>query len=208
MKKAITVILAAAMLLACGCGSGGNSDGNSSSNSDSKPDIAGSIGKAFQADGREYGKSYTAKEGETLNTAFFDFGVTDAFFAYDIGWESVPDEGWTFLCVEVETKNTFDEPIPIGVYDFAIWYGDGEDTWDFALEGDFGEGQYPRDIELGVGESVKGYVIFVVPDNATEFQLEYIEVWDDEFEGNIYQITITNPDTVNTIDDYNAAISA
>ena len=53
---------------------------------------------------------------------------------------------------------------------------------------------FPDDTTLSRGASKSGYVIFQAPSDSTELTLEYLEVYDDDFEGNTYHINLGNPE--------------
>ena len=93
------------------------------------------------------------------------------------------------MVVNITVKNTFedDAKIPMFYTDFTLtWDGMGDTT--VYPESEFAEGQLPDEYELFKGESRTGDLIFVAPADAKGFSLRYIEVWDDDFEGNSYFI--------------------
>ncbi len=164
--------------------------------------ILSEVSKALEASGRDYGKETEYQEKEDIQTSFFKFRVNDSFIAYDVNDYVPEDEGYTHLCVNITLTNTTKTTIPVGVYDFVAYWGEGEDEYDFAIDEEFTQGQYPLDMQLAAGESVTGDVYFIVPDSKTQFSLEYLEVYDDDFEGNKYIVKITDPEIKNSAADY------
>ena len=47
----------------------------------------------------------------------------------------------------------------------------------------------PEEYEIFKGESRTGDLVFVVPSGQTNFTLEYLEIYEDEFEGNTFKIS-------------------
>lgn len=167
--------------------------------------IVSEVSKAVVADGRDYGKveEYSADAEGYVQTQFFKFKVNSSYIAYDVDGYIPNNEGFTHLGVNVNLVNTTDDSIPIGTYDFTLKWGDGgEDEITYALDDEFTTGQYPIDTSLASGASASGYVYFIVPDDVTDFSFEYLEIYEDDFEGNTFAIKVSNPEVLNTADDY------
>ena len=186
-----------------GCGGNTSSSQNdvSSANSNSSTpesnimnDIASGVSQFLEADGREYGKTYTAKIGEKLSNEFFSMKVNEAYKMTSVSGYTPDNEGFEFLCVNVTSTNISDETINVGAYDFTVRWGDGEEDFDYALEGedDFGYELYTYGRDLPKHGTETGNVYFIVPSDATELKFEYIEIYDDEFNGNTYQVELSS----------------
>ncbi len=128
--------------------------------------------------------------GQSLSTAFFDFQVNSALLTTQLEDYEPSDPNNRFLIVNITVQNTFtdDSAIPMFDTDFAL-------SWP-ALEGDviyceenFASVQLPEEYEIFKGESRTGDLVFVVPGSQTSFTLEYTEIYEDEFEGNTFQIS-------------------
>ena len=100
------------------------------------------------------------------------------------------DENNSFLVVNITIDNTFadDSSIPMFDTDFVLSWPALEDQSIFC-EDSFATDQLPEEYEIFKGESRTGNLIFVVPSSQTSFTLEYLEIYEDEFEGNTYKIT-------------------
>ncbi len=188
MIRSAALILAAAMtLMATACKKDGGvtvsgSDGSSSSTgSNSSETFLDKASKFLEADGRGYGKEHSAEIGEVLKNEFFSLKVTEAYRYSSMG-DYLPDEGYDFVAVNITVGNIFD----------AFQVGNLHTSYDISF--------FPDDTNLSVGASKSGYVIFEAPSDSTELVLEYLEVYEDDFEGNTYHINLGNPEFA--ADDY------
>lgn len=181
IKKIIPAVFCGVMCLTlAGCGSNPVSE----------------VSKFLEAGGREYGKTTTNEMNEEQINSFFALKATEAYRHSSLGGY-VPDEGYDFLAVKVYTRNTFTESIPMSCYDYNIRWGDGENDFAGAQALDtsngYGYNDYPENVNLSIGMEKEGYVYFSIPKSATELRLEYIEVYDDDFEGSTFYINLGNP---------------
>lgn len=183
MKKLAVLLLAACLALGgTGCGKGV---------SETVSGLVEDAGTALQADGREYGQTYTFGSGELVKTAFFNFQVNEVSTAAEIEGYAPDDEANQFLIVNVTIENTFEDDSSISMFDtdFQLIWTDLGDTGIYP-DLEFAEGQLPEEYQLLKGDSRTGDLIFIVPADVTEFQLKYLEVWSDDFEGNTYLVDI------------------
>ncbi len=154
------------------------------------------VSKFLEAGGREYGKTTTNEMNEEQKNSFFALKATEAYRHSSLGGY-VPDEGYDFLAVKIFTRNIFTESIPMSCYDYNIRWGDGEN--DFAgaqtldTENGYGYDDYPENTTLAIGREKEGYVYFSIPKDATDLRLEYIELYEDDFEGSTFYINLGNP---------------
>ncbi len=145
---------------------------------------------ACAADKRTSGKTYEAEGFESaLSTAFFDFQVNAAALADSLESYEPRDPQKRFLIVSVTVTSTFAEEsaIPMFDTDFALtWPGmEGEPIY---CEQNFASTQLPEEYEIRKGESRTGDLVFVVPREQSAFALEYLEIYEDEFEGNTFVV--------------------
>lgn len=171
---------------------------NSSGSGSSSETFLDKASKFLEADGRGYGKEHSAEIGETLKNEFFSLKVTDVYRYSSMG-EYLPDEGYDFVAVNITVGNIFSESIPVGSYDYVLRWGEGDENSFEAFQmgnthTDYDLRFFPDDVELSVGTSKSGYVIFQAPSDSTELTLEYLEVYEDDFEGNTYHINLGNPE--------------
>lgn len=149
--------------------------------------MAGCNGSA----GRDSGKTFDAEGYEqSLSTAFFDFQVNSAQMVSELDDYYPSDENNSFLVVNITVDNTFkdDSSIPMFDTDFVLSWPALEGQTVFC-EDNFATDQLPEEYEIFKGESRTGNLIFVVPSSQSNFTLEYLEIYEDEFEGNTYKIT-------------------
>ena len=183
MKKLAVLLLAACVALGgAGC---------KNSVSDTVSGLVEDAGTAIQADGREYGQTYTFESGELVETAFFNFQVNEVSTAAEIEGYVPEDETNQFLVDNVTIQNTYedDASIPMFATDFQLIWADLGDTGIYP-DTQFAEGQLPEEYQLLKDESRTGNLIFIVPSDITEFKLQYLEVWSDDFEGNTYFVNL------------------
>lgn len=208
MIKCAALISAAAMMLTLtACKQGNNvtvensSDGSSAGTSNSSSSSETFLDKAskfLEADGRGYGKEHSAEIGEELKNEFFSLKVTDVYRYSSMG-EYLPDDGFDFVAVNISVGNIFSESIPVGSYDYVLRWGEGDENSFEAFQvgnmhTDYDISFFPDDTTLSVGASKSGYIIFEAPSDSTELTLEYLEVYEDDFEGNTYHINLGNPE--------------
>ncbi|MBQ9948008.1 MAG: DUF4352 domain-containing protein [Oscillospiraceae bacterium] len=217
-KTTILCALLAGVIAMTGCGgntSGTAAEGGSSDNSASSTtsttsedkgndeesskslidDIASSISQAAAADGREYGKTYTAKIGEKLKNEFFAMTVNEAYRMTSVSGYVPDDESYEYLCVNVTCTNIFSETINVGAYDFDIRWGDGDDEVEYAIyeeDENYGYDLYPGEYDLPKNKSVTGNIYFFIPKDVSEVTFEYVEIYEDDFNGNTYQVPLSD----------------
>ena len=203
IKSAALILAAVLALTACNSRSSVTVDGSSGvssadSSSNSSETFLDRASKFLEADGRDYGKEHTAEIGETLDNEFFSLKVTETYRYSSMG-DYVPNDGFDFVAVNITVKNIFSDVIPVGTYDYVLRWGEGDDNSFKAYETDdlliyYDMELFPDDVNLSIGASRSGYVIFEAPTDSTELMLEYVEVYDDDFEGNTYRINLGNPE--------------
>lgn len=146
-------------------------------------------------DGRSYGGLITADEGEKISTAFFDLTVDETFkydtYQFEDGLYQA-DTGNTYLVVKLTIENTYEENLPMSITDFTLDY-DGNKSEDVITgygKTDLNQDDFMENIfTLKKGESVTKYILFIVEDKDA-YNLNYKEYYEDEFEGNTFQIML------------------
>ena len=132
--------------------------------------------------------------GDTMETYFFDYTVNSAYLCeeYD-GYQ--PTDGNCILVAEVTVKNTFNESIEMYDTDFQIqWNSDGADDYDFPITAyvdPVSDEQLESTYELGINEEVTGLLVYEVPTGEKDFSISYLELFDDESEGDVYFVYFT-----------------
>ncbi|MDR1183479.1 MAG: DUF4352 domain-containing protein [Coriobacteriales bacterium] len=153
-------------------------------------DTQNDITRMLQSEGRPYNNVTTGKVGDTLTNTFFEWTVnsvtTEESLMLD-GEEVSPNtSGYKFVLVDITTKNIFDQPNPMGNFDFTIIWNEGEDTTEDTPYSQFMDDMYPDEFTQAVGDSTNGILVFEVPSDVTSAIIAYYEIWSDEFEGDTY----------------------
>lgn len=190
LKNVLAMMLIGCMALgltACGGGEGGiaGAAGDAASSAVDK------VSKMLSARGREYDKLFTGEIGDTLTNSFFDFTVNSVTAAEELEGYTPTQEGYKFIVADITVKNIFDSEIPVGNYDFnIIWGDDSEDSGEDYSFTEFMDGMYPDEVDLAVGETLSGTLVFEVPADETNVGIVYYEIWDDDFLGNTYVVNV------------------
>lgn len=122
--------------------------------------------------------------GDKVATAFFDYTVDSAVSAksYQGHWAA---EGKQLILVELTIKNTRSYNMPMGRYDFLIQWSDEDEAFEYPLE-QYCQSQLADEYEIPVNEKVQGLLIFEVPEEEEDFSLGFLEIYEDNSEGNAY----------------------
>ena len=185
MKRYFAIFAAAVMALAMtGCSTDGMSD------------VADAVSQFVEADGRDYGGTKTAEIGDTLENSFFSMKVNSVYAADSVGEYYLDDDSYEIICVNVTATNTWGDTINVGTYDYVLRYGEGEEDYCSSTDAIAGDAEtaYPYSQDIGDKEALTGDIFFVVPADAGELKLEYLEVYEDDFEGSVYQINLGDPE--------------
>lgn len=183
MKKIASLFLTAIMAVAlAGCGAPASNDSSGSSSS--------AVG--YAEDGYAEGRL-----NDTMHTYFFDFTVKSAYVCSQ--YENyTPQEGNELLVAEVTIKNTQRESIPMFDTDFQVQWGDtADDAYDvpityYAESTDtIGENVLPYEYTLAVNESKTGLLIFEVPSGKKDFNISYLEEFDNDTQGDVFFVFFT-----------------
>ena len=79
--------------------------------------------------------------------------------------------------------------------DFQIqWNSDGADDYDFPITAyvdPVSDEQLESTYELGINEEVTGLLVYEVPTGEKDFSISYLELFDDESEGDVYFVYFT-----------------
>lgn len=184
MKKIVSLFLAAILAVSmAGCGSTPSSGQGSSSTP--APGYADESGYA------------EGKLNDTMHTYFFDFTINSAYVCSQ--YESyTPQEGKELLVAEITIKNTHRESLPMFDTDFQVQWGDSsEDAYDVPITyyaestNTIGENVLPFEYTLAVNESRTGLLIFEVPENKNDFNISYLEEFDNDTTGDVFFVYFT-----------------
>lgn len=127
---------------------------------------------------------YEGKIGDTFRTAFFEFTAKSATVV-DTYADYTPAEGYKLIDIVVEEKNIFEEALPMFNYDFQIQWG-SEGFANGLL--DLDEKVMPEEFTLDLDAKAEYHLVYEVPNDVTEFQLVYLEVYEDDSEGDFFSV--------------------
>ena len=150
------------------------------------------IGARTLEDGRKTGGAAKGRIGEELTNVFFGFSVDKAELAAEYEEHKPERRDDAYLIAEITVTNTADKPITMWTDDFLLQWGDGENDYGYPIE-KLTETQMDAEFRLGVGQSVTGLVLYEVPVPAgeNEYNISYVEFYEDEVEGNTFYILFT-----------------
>lgn len=154
-----------------------------------------SVEEPVQAEGITAQGGYgEGRMGDTMKTYFFDYTVNSAYLCDEFNGY-VPAEGNRLLVAEVTVKNTFNESIIMYDTDFQVqWNSTGEDDYDFPITfyaDPVSEEQLPAEYELGINKDRTGLLVFEIPEERKDFSISYLELFDDDSEGNVFFVFFT-----------------
>lgn len=126
--------------------------------------------------------------GTTFRTVFFDYSVDSVNFPSE--YEGITaEDGMQLLDVVISIKNTFGDELPMFNSDFLIqWHdlGNGDDDFDWGLEVEDSSTIMPVSYDLPAGESCTYHILYEVPAEAREFSVSYLELFNDDSEGDLF----------------------
>ena len=147
-----------------------------------------------QEDQDFFGGYEEGRFGDTMETYFFDYTVNSAYLCDEYNGY-LPLDGNRLLVAEVTVKNTFTESIEMYDTDFQVqWNTDGEDDYDVPItyyEDPVSDDQLPAVYELSVNEEKTGLLVFEVPEGYKDFSISYLELFDDDSEGDVFFVYFT-----------------
>lgn len=139
--------------------------------------------------------------GDVMHDQFFDFTV-NSVFTCDTYEGYTPEAGRQLLVAELTVKNTFNETIPMFDTDFQAQWNDKEDqdnAFSNPIETIVSGDQMEAEYNLAVDEERTGLLIFEVPEDLQDFSIVYLEEFDDDTTGNLYQVYFTAKDAGTTV---------
>lgn len=157
--------------------------------------IEESVEEPVQAEGITAQDGYgEGRMGDTMKTYFFDYAVNSAYLCDEFNGY-VPTEGNRLLVAEVTVKNTFNESIVMYDTDFQVqWNSTGEEDYDFPITfyaDPVSDEQLPAEYELGINKDRTGLLVFEIPADRKDFSISYLELFDDDSEGNVFFVFFT-----------------
>ena len=155
----------------------------------STPSKTPAEGALVDEDGREYDGYAYGDMGDTLYCAWFGFSVDqvekqDSYLGY------TAQQGNTLVVTTITVENTFDEAITMFYDDFMMYWNNGEgeeDGYAYPLE-PYADELMSEQYQLGKGKTTTGKLVFEVPQETSQYCISFLEVYEDDFTGNLYEI--------------------
>lgn len=199
MKRKLAIALCAVMMLgltACGDKKVGDAETKAPSTEASATEAetdteAAEDGVITATDG--YGEG---RQGDVMRTYFFDYTINDAYTCTDLN-NYVPADGNQLLVVNITVKNTSRASLEMYDSDFqAQWGGDGDDDYSWPItvaaeEAQATADQLPGTYELAIDESRTGTLVYEVPTGEQDFSISYMELFDNDTEGDTFFVYFT-----------------
>jgi len=125
--------------------------------------------------------------GKTYTTQWFDFTVESIKGVSEYAGY-VPEEGNILVDIVVTVVCTFDDKVPMGIYDFYVDHISFAD-YVYPLEARE-DTMMPEEYFMNKGETVTYHVVYEIPDGLDEVSLYYVEINELDEEGATFRIGI------------------
>lgn len=134
---------------------------------------------------REEQSYYSGRVGDHMRNIFFEYTINSVEYPDSYG-DITPADGNQLILADVTVRNVFSQTLPMSIYDFQIQWGEGDEDFGYQAEGLTGDNLMPDQYQLLRGASESYKLLYEVPADATEFSISYLEVWDDNTEGDVF----------------------
>lgn len=139
------------------------------------------------AQAEQENKFYTLEERAV--TAFLEFEMTETAVHHNYyGVRTQP--GHKLVVVEVSIWNTEEYTLPMSRYDFRLQWGEQEEECAYPLAW-YCKAQLPDQYDIPEGEQAQGALVFQVPDGVSDMALGFLEIFENESQGNAHFIYFT-----------------
>ena len=136
-------------------------------------------------DDRIVGGYADGRIGDTMQTVWFSFKVNSAEKVDEYNGYTAAD-GNMLLKANITIKNTYGMELPMFSDDFQLQWGEGDQDFGYAMEATTDE-ELEGEFTLKKGESVTGDLVYELPaENSGEYSISYLEIYDDNVEGNVF----------------------
>ncbi len=133
--------------------------------------------------------------GDILRTYWFDFTIDSAEKTESYGGIRAQEEDNILLVVHISMTSTFPEEIPMSDYDFDVEWEGGDDALAYPVTLEHPDQQTGAMLEsaylIGPGETVSGDLVFEVPAGQKDFAVYFLEFFEDETEGDLFEVRFT-----------------
>ena len=136
--------------------------------------------------------SYEGGIGDVMETAWFDFTITDAYCCDSYMDYSTWNDGDFFVAVRFEITNTFNQPIELWYEELPLRWGDYEDN-NNKVPGLYvsAEDNLPIYFDLDAGETIDGWYVYEVPGRYSDFYIVFVEEYVDGTIGDSFRVDFT-----------------
>lgn len=128
---------------------------------------------------------FKGRIGDRMRNVFFEYTVNSVDYPASYG-DITPADGNQLVVADVTVRNVFSQTLPMSIYDFQIQWGDGDEDYGYQEEGLTGDNLMPDQWQLMRGAAETYKLVFQVPADATEFSISYLEVWEDNTQGDVF----------------------
>jgi hypothetical protein len=156
-------------------------------------DIVNSAAEQFSDSTPSEIGAINVETGKTYSTQWFNFKVHSAQYVDEYAGYA-PREGNTLLDILIEETNTFEEPIPMGTFDFYITMENASHELYPMNPIDDDPTMMPEEFELDDGEKAEYHMLFEFPDDSSGIELNYTEIDEEETISAIFTLAISPPE--------------
>lgn len=147
--------------------------------------LAGCSGSNVQSMMQGSDDNFEGRIGDRMRNVFFEYTVNSVDYPASYG-DITPADGNQLVVADVTVRNVFSQTLPMSIYDFQIQWGDGDQDYGYQEEGLTGDNLMPDQWQLMRGAAETYKLVFQVPADATEFSISYLEVWEDNTQGDVF----------------------
>lgn len=142
-------------------------------------------------DPRPSGETLAYQVTDTATTAFFQLKIEKTMVTRNLNDYIPVERNALLLALDLMIENRTDNSLPMSYADFQLIYKDdsGKEQILYPLE-PFLEIQFPDTYTIGKDDIKSGTLVFQIPKDLQQCQLQYQEIYEDDFQGNRHLIEI------------------
>lgn len=142
-------------------------------------------------DSRPNGETLAYQVTDTVITAFFQLKIERTMVTRNLNDYIPVERNALLLALDLMIENRSDNTLPMSYADFQLIYKDdsGKEQILYPLE-PFLEMQFPDTYTIGKNDIKSGTLVFQIPKDLQQIQLQYQEIYEDDFQGNRHLIEI------------------
>ena len=180
MRKRLAIVGVVVVMVFVLAGCGGTKQITESIN-ESISEVVESVKQVISGD-------ITGEIGVTYATDWFDFTIDSVKKVGEYAGYAA-ESGYQLVAVKITETGTFDEPSPMGTFDF---YMDSVtfDEYVYPLEA-LDDTMMPEEFMLAKDQTVSYYMIYEIPEDFSDLKLIYVEVDETNATGNVFTINLS-----------------